>query len=85
MTSNNIIQSTLRPQNKIIVQKNRAKIIAFGKVGPVGPRGPLPESIGQIEDVQLDSLNNNDILQYKAGIDKWVNTPQEDVVDGGNF
>lgn len=71
--------------NKVIVTKNKTRIVHVSEVGPRGPQGPLPATFGDIGDVTLESLNNKDVLQYDTSINQWVNNPQEDIVDGGNF
>lgn len=43
-------------------------------------------TLAGLTDVQITSVQGNDLLRYIAGgTNKWVNVPQTDVVDGGNF
>lgn len=74
-------------ETKVIVGKNKTRVVSAAKVGPMGPRGPegLVSSMDEIPDVQLEGLGDNHILQYDTMISKWTNRPQEDIVDGGNF
>lgn len=59
-------------------------------LNPVGPKGDQGEqgdvsasTIGQLSDVMLTNIKNGDLLIYQSS--KFVNTPQENLTDGGNF
>ena len=36
-----------------------------------------------LTDVTISSVGNNDVLRYNGST--WVNTPEKEVTDGGNF
>jgi len=64
--------------------------IVFLQVGPVGPPGPKGDtgdvsafSVGQLQDVQLTTPTEGDILIYNSS--KFRNRPSVELVDGGNF
>jgi hypothetical protein len=38
-----------------------------------------------ITDIQITSVQDADVLRYSASASKWVNVPQTELVDGGNF
>lgn len=42
-----------------------------------------PASLGSIDDFELDSPQNGDVLRYLSG--KWRNYPEDEVVNGGDF
>ena len=46
--------------------------------------GGSPNLAG-LTDVQLASLGDKDTLQYDTATSKWLNSPQTNLVDGGNF
>ena len=76
-------------ENRVVVTKNKTRIINISKIGPQGLKGDKGDtgiaSLGEVPDVTLESLNNNDVLQYESSTQLWKNVPQEDIVDGGNF
>ena len=71
--SNNIVASVVPTPNNVI-QLNR------GIVGPVGPSGE--SNIGGYP-ISITSAQNRDVLMWMTG--EWVNVPQTEVTDGGNF
>lgn len=71
--SNNIV-ATVVPTPDNIIQLNR------GIVGPPGPPGP--NEIGGYP-VSITSAQNYDALMWVEG--EWVNIPQTEITDGGNF
>jgi hypothetical protein len=71
--SNNIIARVVPTPNNVI-QLNR------GIVGPVGPSGE--SNIGGYPIVITDA-NDRDVLMWMGG--DWINVPQTEVTDGGNF
>ena len=74
--------------NRVVITKNKTRIVNVSKVGPRGPKGDVGDSLealGDIADVSFESLSNNDVLQYNSSSMQWTNKPQEDIVDGGNF
>jgi hypothetical protein len=42
-------------------------------------------SLSLLTDVQLTSPQDNDVLQYSVTAGKWINSPQLNLTDGGNF
>jgi len=73
--SNNIIANVIPTPNNII-QLNR------GIVGPQGPAGPATNDIGGYP-VVIAGAQNYDALMWFEG--EWVNVPQVEITDGGNF
>jgi hypothetical protein len=71
--SNNIVASVVPTPNNVI-QLNR------GIVGPVGPSGE--SNIGGYP-ISITGAQNRDVLMWMTG--EWVNVPQTEVTDGGNF
>lgn len=71
--SNNIVASVVPTPNNVI-QLNR------GIVGPVGPSGE--SNIGGYP-IAITGAQNRDVLMWMTG--EWVNVPQTEVTDGGNF
>ena len=57
-----------------VIQINR------GIVGPSGPPGP--NTIGGYP-INITSAQPQDVLMF--GTNEWVNTPQTEIADGGNF
>jgi hypothetical protein len=71
--SNNITARVV-PTPDNVIQLNR------GIVGPVGPSGE--STIGGYP-VDLTAAQDYDVLMFLGG--EWVNTPQTEITDGGNF
>ena len=78
------INVTVIDQNNVslnVVPPARNTItIDRGLVGPVGPPGP--NEIGGYP-VNITSAQQYDVLMF--GTNEWVNTPQTEITDGGNF
>lgn len=51
-----------------------------GLVGPPGPPGP--NEIGGYP-INITGAQQYDVLMF--GVNQWVNTPQTEITDGGNF
>lgn len=51
-----------------------------GVAGPAGPAGP--NAIGGYP-INIASAQPFDVLMF--GVGEWVNTPQTEIADGGNF
>jgi hypothetical protein len=68
--SNNI-KLNVTPTPNQVVQINR---------GVAGPPGP--SAIGGYPIVVSD-IKKDDVLMF--GVNEWVNTPQTEIADGGNF
>lgn len=74
--SNNIVARVVpTPDNVITVNR--------GIVGPQGPAGPSGESNIGGYPIQITDAQNRDVLMFMSG--EWVNIPQTEVTDGGNF
>lgn len=73
--------------SKVVVTRNDTKIVSTGVQGPQGEKGDQGDvtALEDIPGVNIESLNNNDILRYNSSASEWQNTPQDDLVDGGNF
>lgn len=57
-----------------------------GGVGPQGPTGPKGDAAGtldQLDDVQLASPADGQVVRYDAQSSQWTNQPL--VINGGNF
>lgn len=63
--------------------KNVVEVTEVGIQGPRGPKGdPGDNTIGGY-GINIDGLTTGDVLQF--GGSAWVNTPQTEITDGGNF
>ena len=71
--SNNIT-AVVVPTPDNVIQLNR------GIVGPVGPSGE--SNIGGYP-ITITEAQDYDVLMWLGG--EWVNTPQTEITDGGNF
>jgi hypothetical protein len=92
-STNNVNVQVQDPNNLKLVVQNPASINAVvtqlpnnviqlnrGIVGPVGPSGE--SNIGGYPIVISDA-NNRDVLMWMDG--DWINVPQTEITDGGNF
>lgn len=71
----NVINVTPPPTQTIMIDR--------GLVGPSGPPGPPgPNTIGGYP-IQISSAQNYDALMFVSN--QWVNIPQTEIADGGNF
>jgi hypothetical protein len=73
-SSGNTVQVQVTPLPNQVVQINR------GVSGPAGPAGP--NSIGGYP-INITSPQNLDALMFQSNT--WVNIPQTEIADGGNF
>lgn len=73
-SSGNTVQVQVTPLPNQVVQINR------GVSGAVGPPGP--NSIGGYP-INITSPQNLDALMFQSNT--WVNIPQTEIADGGNF
>jgi hypothetical protein len=74
--SNNIVARVVPTPNNVIT-------VNRGIVGPQGPVGPSGESTVGGYPVTITSPQTRDVLMFMYG--EWVNIPQTEVTDGGNF
>lgn len=87
------VDITLTPQQPIQVQVTPVATqtiqIDRGIIGPQGPQGPQgPEGPPGTNTIGGYGINVNDPQNYNALMFKdefWVNIPQEEISDGGNF
>ncbi|MFM1800976.1 MAG: hypothetical protein RJA81_328 [Planctomycetota bacterium] len=69
-------------------------VIKVGEQGPQGvpgPQGPQGEAgagvtmLHQLSDTAISHPSHNDMLSYDQSSQKWVNRPEQAILDGGNF
>jgi hypothetical protein len=53
-----------------------------GGMGPQGASGAAGGTLDQLNNVQIVSAQNGDLLRYNAN--KWTNVSETQVTDGGN-
>lgn len=70
-------------KNTIVTSVQEPTIIVAGVIGPKGEPGTPGESTIGGSSVSILNLASGDILLY-SGSD-WINTPQENLTDAGNF
>lgn len=68
------INAVVTPLPNNVISLNR------GIVGPVGPSGE--SNIGGYP-ISITGAQNRDVLMWMSG--EWVNVPQLEITDGGNF
>lgn len=65
------------------VASSSAMVTIAGGVGPQGPAGTSGGPIEQLSNVQITSPQAGDVLRFSNS--KWRNSPETDIVDGGNW
>lgn len=65
------------------VASSSASVTIAGGVGPQGPAGTSGGPIEQLSNVQIASAQAGDVLRFSNS--KWRNSPETDIVDGGNW
>lgn len=65
---------------QVVPTPNQVITIDRGVAGPAGPAGP--NSIGGYP-ISITSAQNYDALMFVSN--QWVNIPQTEIADGGNF
>jgi hypothetical protein len=65
------------------VASSSAAVTIAGGVGPQGPAGTSGGPIEQLSNVQITSAQAGDVLRFSNS--KWRNSPETDIVDGGNW
>jgi len=65
------------------VASSSSTVSTSGGVGPQGPAGTNGGPIEQLSNVQITSVQPGDVLRYSNS--KWRNSPETDIVDGGNW
>lgn len=65
------------------VTSSSSSVTIAGGVGPQGPAGTNGGPLEQLSNVQITSAQPGDVLRYSDS--KWRNSPETDIVDGGNW
>ncbi len=65
------------------VTSSSSSVSIAGGVGPQGPAGTSGGPIEQLSNVQITSAQPGDVLRFSNS--KWRNSPETDIVDGGNW
>ena len=65
------------------VTSSSSSVSIAGGVGPQGPAGTSGGPIEQLSNVQITSAQPGDVLRFSDS--KWRNSPETDIVDGGNW
>ena len=65
------------------VTSSSSSVSIAGGVGPQGPAGTSGGPLEQLSNVQITSAQPGDVLRFSNS--KWRNSPETDIVDGGNF
>jgi len=65
------------------VSSSSAMVTIAGGVGPQGPAGTNGGPLEQLSNVQIASPQPGDVLRFSNS--KWRNSPETDIVDGGNW
>ena len=78
------ISATVTSSNvSATVASSSASVTIAGGVGPQGPAGTSGGPIEQLSNVQITSAQAGDVLRFSNS--KWRNSPETDIVDGGNW
>ena len=65
------------------VSSSSSSVTIAGGVGPQGPAGTNGGPLEQLSNVQITSAQPGDVLRFSNS--KWRNSPETDIVDGGNW
>jgi hypothetical protein len=65
------------------VTSSSSSVTIAGGVGPQGPAGTNGGPLEQLSNVQITSAQPGDVLRFSNS--KWRNSPETDIVDGGNW
>ena len=65
------------------VTSSSSSVSIAGGVGPQGPAGTSGGPLEQLSNVQITSAQAGDVLRFSNS--KWRNSPETDIVDGGNW
>ena len=65
------------------VASSSSSVTIAGGVGPQGPAGTSGGPLEQLSNVQITSAQPGDVLRFSNS--KWRNSPETDIVDGGNW
>lgn len=83
VNQNNVVIDVTPPVTNVInltPPANQTISINRGLIGPVGPPGP--NEIGGYP-IAITGAQNYDALMFVSN--QWVNIPQTEIADGGNF
>jgi len=67
--------------NKVTINNSGLKVVTVGTQGPRGISG----SLNDINDVAISNPQADEVIKYDASAGAFVNSPQENLTDGGNF
>jgi hypothetical protein len=65
------------------VTSSSSSVTIAGGVGPQGPAGTSGGPLEQLSNVQITLAQPGDVLRFSNS--KWRNSPETDIVDGGNW
>lgn len=78
-----VVEVETQPGYIIVPFDNAPQLIEIVERGPQGPQGPPGNaSIGGY-DVNIEDVASGDVLAFSGS--SWINKPQEQLTDGGNF
>ena len=81
---NQITEVVVTPEQTKVTVESSGTQGARGAQGETGAAGaPGPNDIGGYA-IELNAPQQGDVLQFNAS-SKWVNSPQANITDGGNF
>ena len=83
VTSQPILATVTSSNVSAAVASSSASVTIAGGVGPQGPAGTSGGPIEQLSNVQITSAQAGDVLRFDNS--KWRNSPETDIVDGGNW
>ena len=83
VTSQPISATVISSGVSATVASSVSTVSASGGVGPQGPAGTSGGPIEQLSNVQITSAQAGDVLRFSNS--KWRNSPETDIVDGGNW
>jgi hypothetical protein len=83
VTSQPILATVTSSGVSAAVASSSASVTIAGGVGPQGPAGTSGGPIEQLSNVQITSAQAGDVLRFDNS--KWRNSPETDIVDGGNW
>jgi len=68
-------------QNQVIIDSTTNNV----EVSAVGQQGIAGGAVIGNKPVVITSVQDLDVLQFAQSSDAWVNRPQSNLTDGGNF
>lgn len=67
--------------NAVKISNAGIKVVTVGTQGPSGSSGAFAD----LDDVNITSAQEGDTLTYDSAQAKFINQPQTNLTDGGNF